>query len=1175
MNTTLRKKESIPLHQRLTLLLVLTLLLLPVSSLLAQQRATVTLNVNQVSVETVFKQIMQQTDYKFFYDKAVVSSEPRVTLKTNNASLQTVLDELTEQTHLSFSVKNKTITVGKTPPSIQKNSSDNTKLTIKGNVTDNQGEPIIGASVMVKGTNQGSITNLDGDYTLNNVPHDAIISFSYIGFQKLELKASDSKALKQVTMREDNNLLDEVVVLGYGNIRRSDITGSIASVSAETISKVASSSIADALVGKMAGVQVTTADGSLDAEISIRVRGGGSITQDNSPLYLVDGFPVDDLSGIPPTDIESIDVLKEASMTAIYGARGANGVVIITTKSPKAGKTSISFNSYIQTRTLAKKLPVLDNYEFVMAEYEYQMIRKGSDETFITNFGYYDDIDLYKYTESTDWQDEILGGNPISQYYNVTINGGTEKTKFNLSYTHNKDEGQLIGSGQKRNNVILKLNHELFKNLKIETNVTYRARTIDGAGTSGTSVLTALRYRPTNGLSSSIIEDAEEDEENLDEDGNTLNTRSTPLEENDQNYRKRTSQMTDLKVALVWDICKGLQFRSEYGISSTNSNDNKFYGALSSKASGSGMNNLPSAERTKTHKETYRVANTLTYRNSFNKRHNINLMIGQEINHSQSDNTFMSARYFPVSITAEAALENFALGTPNQSTSYKDAPTRTASFFGRALYNYRNRYYATLTMRADGSTKFAPGNQWGIFPAGSVAWRISNEPWMKSVKFISELKLRASYGLAGNNRISDDLWHNVYVVKNGSTAPEFNNDEYNYYQFSDQTYLYDPDLKWETTITRDIGIDFGFFKNRLSGTIDVYWNTTKDLLVPSIIPNSSGYSRQMTNIGQTANRGFEFTLQGDIVQSKNFNLSANFNIAFNKNKVEKLSNGEDEWKTMASLSNWYGTYNYKMEVGKSMGLIYGFVNDGFYTIDDFNFDETTKTWTLKPDVPDNSSFSSGNFSMKPGAIKFKKLSDSESMIITEDDMTEIGDTNPKFSGGFGISGNWKNLDFTAYFNYMCDFDVFNVTKLYLNSAVRRNYSNLSTNMSLSRRFRYVDDNGVNVSNDPVALAELNKNAVTYSWMSVTQGITMTDLIEDGSFLRLNTLTLGYTLPKQWLRNLGVKSLRLYLTGSNLFLLTGYSGYDPEVNIQNGLTPGIDNNTYPRSRTYTVGINLNF
>lgn len=959
----------------------------------------ISLKNKEISVKEAMELLKEKSGYSFVFSSADVNTNKRISISTDKATIDDVVKQILQgQNNLTYEIQNKRIIVKKIQPG---DKTKNKRIKAVGKVVDDAGEPIIGATVREQGTTNGTVTGIDGSFSLD-VADNVNLEISYIGYETRKIRAQQGKKL-DITMREDANVLDEIVVLGYGNIRRSDVTGSIASVSSESISKVASASVADALAGKMAGVQITTADGALDAEISVRVRGGGSITQDNSPLFLVDGFPVDDLSGIPPTDIESIDVLKEASMTAIYGARGANGVVIVTTKNPKKGKTTVQFNSYLQMRTLARKIPVMNNYEFVMAEYEYQMIRKGSDEGFIKNFGYYDDIDLYKYTNTTDWQDEILGGNPISQYYNITVNGGNEKTKFNLSYTRNKDEGQLIGSGLTRNNINLKLNHQLFKNLKLETNATYRTRTIDGAGTSGTNIVTALRFRPTNGLSAGVAVDPDDDEENLDGDGNSLNQKYTPVEENKQNYRKRDEQALSLKAALVWDVIKGLQ----------------------------------------------------------------------------------------------------------------------------------------------------------------------------SIRFISDLKLRASYGLAGNNRIGNDLWHNIYRVYSGTSAPAFGNEEYNYYQFADQTYLYDPDLKWETTITRNIGLDFGFFRNRLSGTVDVYWNTTKDLLVPSIIPNSSGYSRQMTNVGQTSNKGVEISLDAKIIQTKDFQLSANFNVAFNKNKVDKLATGETEWKTKASLSNWYGTYNYKMEVGKSMGLIYGFVNDGFYKVDDFDFDATTKKWTLKPGIPDNSSFSSGNFAFKPGAMKFKKLSDSESNLITEDDMTVIGDTNPKVTGGFGLSGNWKNLDFTAFFNYMCDFDVLNVNKLYLHSAVRRNYSNLSTDMNLANRFRYVDDAGVNVSSDPVALAALNENAKTYSWMSVTQGITMTDLVEDGSFLRLSTLTVGYTLPKHWLRSLGVKSLRLYFSGSNLFTITGYSGYDPEVNIQKGLTPGIDNNVTPRSRVYTVGVNLNF
>ena len=392
------------------------------------------------------------------------------------------------------------------------------QMKVSGTIVDENNEPLIGVTLIVKGASAGTVTNLDGNYTIQ-APENGTLVVSYIGYENQEIKVNKRSKI-DVKMKPSAVALDEVVVTGYGSIRRSDITGSVASVSAESISKVAATSVTDALMGKMPGVQITTADGALDAEVNIRVRGGGSITQDNSPLYIVDGFPVDNINNIPPTDIATVDVLKEASMTAIYGARGANGVVVITTKSPKAGKTSIQFNSYLQTRTLAKKLPLMDNYEFVMAEYEYQLVRNGESgvKGFNRNFGFYDDLDLYKYIEPNDWQEDIFGGTPLSQYYNLSIDGGSEKTKFNISFTRNKDEGQMIGSGLARNNIRMRLNHELFKGVKLETNINYVNRTVDGAGTGGTNVKNALCFRPTNGLSNDFAYDY--DDENLDEAGN-------------------------------------------------------------------------------------------------------------------------------------------------------------------------------------------------------------------------------------------------------------------------------------------------------------------------------------------------------------------------------------------------------------------------------------------------------------------------------------------------------------------------------------------------------------------------------------------------------------------------------------------------------------------------------
>ncbi|WP_082943997.1 SusC/RagA family TonB-linked outer membrane protein [Alistipes provencensis] len=1051
--------------------------------------------------------------------------------------------------------------------------SGSRNITVRGTVSDENGTPMIGVAIVVKGPGRGTTTGADGKYSIS-ASADATLLYTFIGYEPFEATVGNQTTIN-VRMKPSALKIDDVVVTGYGNIRRSDVTGSVASVSGATLAKIPSTSVSSALAGKMPGVQVTTADGSLDAEISIRVRGGGSITQDNSPLFIVDGFPVDDISTIPPSDIESIDVLKEASMTAIYGAQGANGVLIITTKRARTGRTTVSLNSYIQIHTLAKKLDLMNPYEFAMMEYEYNLIRNGNTSTFESYYGKFDDLDIYKSVKGDDWQDDILGGNPISQYYNLTIGGGNEKTRFNITYTHNNDKGQLVGTGLMRNNINLKLDHNLRPNLVLSTNSTFTHRRIDGAGTApGGTVMKALRYRPVQGLRAGGSEIYDEDEE-LDENGLPISSVYKPSEDAVQNYQQRKLYQVSTKGSISWDIIKNLTFRSEYGFNLDVTGDDRFYGTLSNMARGAGMNNLPSAQRTNGQKYSYRFANTLSYRTRLAGSHNLNILLGQEINHSQSESTFASARYFPATITAESALNNFSRGTPYITSSEKGTPVRMASFFGRILYNYRNRYYATFTMRADGSTKFAPGKQWGYFPGGSVAWKISEERFLKNAKAVSELKLRLSYGLAGNNRISDDLWRQTYSITTDG-APGFNNQDYSYYQFSNTQYLFDPSLKWETTVTRNAGVDFGFFDNRLTGTVDVYWNTTKDLLVPSDIPNSSGYLKQLTNMGQTSNRGIEIQLNGSILRKKDLTLDVNFNIGFNKNRIDKLASGENEWRIKSGSSEWFTSYDYKMEVGRQMGLIYGFVNDGFYKISDFHDYEAHNAWVLNDKTVNCGNIS--NWPLQPGSIKFRKISPVDESaanpyLLTEDDITEIGNTNPKFSGGFGLTMTYKGIDLTAFFNFMYGFDVYNINKMYLNSMWRHNYYNLSSEMN--GRFTYMDQAGNDLRTNPTALAERNKNAKTYSPLSVTSGVPMSDLIEDGSFLRLNTLTLGYTLPQRITRKFGVEGLRVYVSGYNLWTWTGYSGFDPEVNIQKGLTPGMDYNVYPRSRTFTAGIELKF
>lgn len=1044
---------------------------------------------------------------------------------------------------------------------------------ISGKVTDESEKPLVGASITCKEEKTQVITDINGDFFLNTRSNNVTLEISYVGYEKVTIKAKSDKP-QIITLKQDDSVLADVVVIGYGNIRREALTGSVSSIKGEAVAQVPVSSVAEAMVGKLAGVQVTSADGSPDADIMIRVRGGGSITQDNSPLYIVDGFPVDNLKDIAPTDIESIDVLKDASSTAVYGARGANGVINITTKRAKTGKASVSFNSYISLRTLAKKLDVLSPYEFVMAQYEKARLGSSEPTSFINKFGDPAEYHIYKDYAGDDWQDDILGGITVSQYYNLTVSGSAKKTLYNLSFTHSDAPSVLAGNGQKKTFLNLKLKSELFSFLTLEYNTRFVNTRTDGSGTEGVRVLDALEYAPTQGLQDFMTlppasEDFSPDEEDY-------VTKYNPLENTFQNWKRKGGTLFNNTVAANFNIAKGLTFRSEFGIDFNYGYQKRFYGPKNSNAE-QYSGGMPFIELTKTETPKYRVANVLTYQTTINKTHHLNAMIGQELNHNQAITNFISTRYFPVSITPEAAFDNMALGEAYKTTSTKSTPERLSSWFGRIMYDYNRRFYATITLRADGSSKFAPGNRWGMFPAGSVAWRISEEKFMKGSIF-SDLKLRLSSGASGNNRISSDLWKSTYALSSSKT-PGWNEVINTYYGYG-SSYLPNPSLKWETTITNNIGIDFGLFNGRLSGTLDMYINNTKDLLVPSTIPQSTGFSEQQTNIGETQNKGVELTLNGVIIKKKDFILSANFNIGINKNKIVSLASGELEWK---KGSRWASTdqtpyEDYLVRVGESVGLMWGYTNDGFYQVDDFDYNATTGKYILKEGVVDCSSF----VNVMPGAPKFKKLGavnpDDRNPKINDDDLSVIGRAMPKFNGGFGFNMECKGFDLSAFFNYQVGNDVYNGNKMHLTSFWRNNYStqgNLLTLVDRAHRFRYFDDEGNDLRVNPDQLKEFNKNATMWNPTTISSPIMMSYNVEDGSFLRLNTLTLGYTFPRNMMKKAGVSQLRLYATGYNLWTWTSYSGFDPEVNIYNGLTPGIDCNTYPRSKTFTFGINLTF
>ncbi len=1056
-------------------------------------------------------------------------------------------------------------------------------ISIKGNVVDMLGDPIIGASVIEKDNkSNGTITDLDGNFTLS-IPKGKKLLVTYVGMEQQEVTPTAGKELK-IVMRDDAQSIDEVVVTaGYVSRARKDLTGSVGSVSGIKLAAVPVTSAAVALQGKIAGVQVTSVDGAPGADINIRVRGGTSVTQSNEPLYIVDGFQVDNINDIPPTDIASIDVLKDASLTAIYGSKGGNGVVVVTTKSAKEGKITVSFNGQVSYSHLAKNLDLMNAEEFARYQYDWAAAngtRSSNAKFFRANFGNPLDLDIYSRATTHDWQDQVMGENPINYSANVTIGGGSEKFRFNASLTNSEDKGIIMGSGVRRTNMNIKMNIGITRNLTLTINPRFSYRRDTGAGgdkIGSGGIIDVLRYRPTNGLR----EFAFWDPATVDPDDEAIFEYTNPKSDIGQNTLKKHSYALTQQMSLEWKPIKGLSLRTDGAFFISFNDDNRFYGAMTGE--GQSNNKLPVAQITKKQSENFTWTNLANYTFDVNKVNNFFFLIGAELQQRQSRQTFMKNRYFPRNISSDKALNNMGLGTPWQSTSYLSTPEKTASFFGQANYNYDYKYLLSATFRADGSTKFAPGEQWGYFPSVSGAWVISKEGFLEDNSVINNLKLRASIGKAGNNRIDDDMWRYLYTV-NTTGGPGFGenleNGEQWYGNGGDKTFP-NAKIKWETTITRNVAFDISLFGDRLNITPEVYWNTTKDLLYKSDIPSTTGYVQQMQNIGQVTNKGFELSINGDILRGKDYVLSANLTFGHNKMKVDKLNDTDDViWDVN---DRWKSSYNdYCLRVGDQVGLIYGFVYDGLYSMDEFTFDPAQNMLAVpKEGTIINNVFNDSNSGVAtlPGKIKFKDLNGDGQ--ITEADRTVIGNTNPKVQGGFGLSGQWRNIDFSANFNYMIDFDVNNATAYQLSSSEGNSKNFFNVLSKFTDRWTYVREDGecmyknTYLENSVEGYRELNVGKTLWNPTDVTNKVTHSYFIEDGSFLRCQDISIGYTFPQMLTKKWGLSKLRLYVSGYNLFIITNYSGYDPEVDVQTGLTCGMDYNRYPRSRSYIFGANITF
>lgn len=1039
------------------------------------------------------------------------------------------------------------------------------------------GEGLPGVSVLLRGTKVATITDETGKFSLQTTQTGTVeLEARMIGFTT-QIVSVKGNGPVSITMAEDSKALEEVVVvgMGYGSaVPKAELTGSVSTVSGRTLATAPVSSAAEALQGKAAGVQVTSMDGQPGAEINIRIRGGTSVTQSNAPLFIVDGFAVDNINDIPPTDILSIDILKDASSTAIFGARGGNGVVVVTTKRARAGKLSVNFNHNTQIRTLARQIELMNPYEFTKIQYESVVGNNGDRQRFRGNFGNPTDLSLYKRFEGNDWQNEILGGNPVNHMYNLTLNGGTQTLRFNTSLTHHDEDGVLMGSGVTRTTVNTKVGFDLSDNVKILINPRFSYRQDRGTGADkvgGGGIIDVLRYRPINGLRDFSYFPAED----LDPDDERLFAYTNPKGDIDQNYLRANGYDFTNQASIEWKIVPGLIFNSL----GTQFMGYKFTDLFSGDLTGVARSNdnKPVTELQTQRRNSYGWTNTLEYKASKDK-HNYRFLVGQELRSQTQFRSQNLSRYFPKEVEPERAIRNLGLGIPWRATSEITSPERYSSFFGQANYDFEKKYLLTLTYRADGSTKFAPGNRWGHFPAIGAGWVVTNEPFMADQDLFSQIKIRAAVGTAGNNRIDDDMWRYQYAV-NPSGGPgwgESNETGFEYYTNTGGSVFPNPDIKWETSLTRNLAFDISMLNDRLTLTPEVYWNTTKDLLYRSNIPNTTGYAQQMQNIGQVTNRGFDLAVTAQVVKKQNAYLNTTLTFGKNKTRIDKLNGTEteiwltsDRWKSSES--------DYLLKVGDQLGLIYGFEYDGIYRFDEF--DMQGLNYVAKPGTVNNDAL----FGTQPGRPKFKNFvdEDGQTNVVNDNDRVVIGNTNPKFSGGLNLQGGWRNFDMSANFFGMYGFDVNNATRYMLSSFIdnRNNYYNILPEFNENRRWRYADevygDRMVSDARYTTQYHEVNADAEVFSPVDIGKRVTHSYFIEDGSFLRLQDLTLGYTLPQSALRRIKVGNLRVFASGYNLFILTKYKGYDPEVDVQGSLTPGVDYNRYPRSRSFMAGFNVTF
>lgn len=1041
-------------------------------------------------------------------------------------------------------------------------------VTVTGRVIDATGEPLIAVTVYEDGnTANGTMTDIDGNYTLNVSSAKATVVFSCLGFAEVKEMVGLRKTIN-VTLAEEQLSIDaaEVVSVGYGSVTRRDLTGSVSKVDMGDIMKASVTNFDQALTGKVAGVVVTTSDGALGSEANITIRGNNSLTQSSAPLYIIDGFPTESslATAMNSADIESIDILKDASATAIYGARGANGVIVITTKQGVEGKPKINFSSSWTVSHIANKADLMNGYEFVELQNEIfarsgntNSYLKPSEQDLSAGIETYSLEDYLDESRWNDWQDNIYRTS-FSQNYNLSISGGSKEAgnRYNVSMSVVDQNGIIVKSNFKRYQGKVNFQQKLGKKVTFDFMANYSRQITSGvtptnaqqsSSATGWLIYSVWGYRPVK-PKAQWGEEGDMVDEMIDADVASSNDyRFNPAMTVRNEYRKTIVDYLNASGGITWDILDDLKLKITGGYTINKRRREEFngtqtYTGYEGSPSGKGINGGIYWND----KMSWVNDNTLTYTKRFNRKHNFTFLAGFTLSGEKFD---YKGTYATQMTTESLGLNGLHTGSYQTVTPWQYDWTMMSGFF-RVNYNYKYKYYFTGSFRADGSSKFPSTNRWGYFPSAGFSWNINREDWLKDKTWLSNAKFRASWGLTGNNRTTTpyDFYSQI------ATLPG-NPDSYDYVFDGNIVSGYYPSnmsnekLKWETTEQYNIGFDFSAFDSRIKLTFDWYLKNTRDLLLQATIPASSGYTSAMLNVGSMQNKGYEVTLDLVPVQKKNFSWNMNFNIAINRNKVTALTN--DQYSLLRSVSwdqRFNAQYPYITQVGKPSGMMYGFIYEGTYKLDEFN------GGSLKDGIPYMTSV--GQEKVQPGDPKYRDIN--HDGLIDDNDRTVIGCGQPLHTGGFGNTFNFYGFDLNIFFSWSYGNDVINANRLYF-----ENGSITNTNQLKSYKNRWTVDNPD--SDIPRVGADIASMFVYSS-----------RVVEDASFLRLRNVTLGYTLPRKVLRKMNFDTMRFYISGENLWTLTNYSGPDPEVSTRNSvLTPGFDWSAYPRALGVTAGLSLTF